>query len=133
MTRRSPPTEYGHPLSTSLDASGGPAIRSGPERPVKSAMLETSRPPRQCKKRARGQLAHYERSLRTWPRMTERILADVRAPKPVRKRIVAEAMAHTVVLQEEARQIIEHERAHRQAAIHTLVERAIEGGFAKRS
>lgn len=111
-----------------LGRFGGPAIRSGLSA-RKERIAGDIEAAKRMQEEAKGQLAHYEQKLAHMASETERILADVRAQaKGEHERIVAEAKARTVALQEEARQIIEHERAHaRQAAIHTLVERAIEG------
>lgn len=110
-----------------LGRFGGPAIRSGLTA-RKQRIAGDIEAARRMQEEAKTQLEHYEQKLAHMTAETERILADVRAQaKAEHERIVAEAKARTVALQEEARQIIEHERAHaRQAAIHALVERAVE-------
>jgi len=111
-----------------LGRFGGPAIRSGLVA-RKQRIAGDIEAAQRMQEEAKGQLEHYEQKLAHMAAETERILADVRAQaKSEHERIVADAKARHVALQEEARQIIEHERAHaRQAAIVSLVERAIDG------
>jgi len=111
-----------------LGRFGGPAIRSGlvSRKERIAGDIESAR---RMQEEAKAQLDHYEQKLAHMSSETERVLAEVRAQaKLEHERIVLEAKARHVALEEEARQIIEHERAHaRQAAIETLVARAVDG------
>jgi F-type H+-transporting ATPase subunit b len=111
-----------------LGRFGGPAIRSGliSRKERIAGDIESAR---RMQEEAKAQLDHYEQKLAHMSAETERVLAEVRAQaKLEHERIVLEAKARHVALEEEARQIIEHERAHaRQAAIETLVARAVDG------
>jgi len=111
-----------------LGRFGGPAIKSGlvsRQQRIAGDIEAAGR----MQAEAKEQLAHYEQKLAHMSAETERVLAEVREQaKLEHERIVQDAKARHLALEEEARQIIEHERAHaRQAAIEALVERAIEG------
>jgi len=111
-----------------LGRFGGPAIKSGLVS-RKQRIAGDIEAAGRMQAEAKEQLAHYEQKLAHMSAETERVLAEVREQaKLEHERIVQDAKARHVALEEEARQIIEHERAHaRQAAIEALVERAIEG------
>lgn len=115
-----------------LGRFGGPAIRSGLSS-RKQRIAGDIEAARRMQEEAKGQLDHYEQKLAHMSAETERILAEVRAQaKHEHERIVLEAKARHLALEEEARQIIEHERAHaRQAAIETMVARAVDGARAE--
>jgi|GEM_PF-650765 len=111
-----------------LGRFGGPAIRSGLVS-RKARIAGDIEAAGRMQDEAKAQLDHYEQKLAHMSAETERVLAEVRAQaKLEHERIVLDAKARHVALEEEARQIVEHERAHaRQAAIETLVARAIDG------
>jgi F-type H+-transporting ATPase subunit b len=115
-----------------LGRFGGPAIRSGLSS-RKQRIAGDIEAARRMQEEAKGQLDHYEQKLAHMSAETERILAEVRAQaKLEHERIVLDAKARHLALEEEARQIIEHERAHaRQAAIETMVARAVDGARAE--
>jgi len=111
-----------------LGRFGGPAISSG-LLARKQRIAGDIEAARRMQDEAKKQLDYYEQKLAHMAAETERILAEVRVQaKAEHERIVAEAKAKHLALEEEARQIVEHERAHaRQAAIQTMVARAIDG------